>query len=432
MSRRPLIGLLLAGTVLALSLLGGAQAQGPCAIYKTFNTGDSVSAGDMNSLQTVINNTNSTFQCLDDYSSNAAQMNTGTDPNSSGSASLPTTGAGELERLRYVLKHVTGWTQWWTHYENMNLGDRGLRLHRTLATGYQEWFRIEGHTASAATRFHLMSLSIPGYTAGTMHPESAMFLIHVGTTVRFMVGVGGDTHVGNTLGVHAQGSVAFPALYRTGDPSTGLFWPAANHVAITTGAGHVATFHAGGVFLHAALRTGSGGTGQTSFGANTLLMGNADGSLLARHISGVGITITHQTGGLAFSVAGASSTGLWGSRGQFSGTGFGTDGGHVLTLRAHALQVMNASNHALTAIAGPPEVTVNIGTSGPTAGGRDRAASLDASTWAHFYWIHAATASLSGVASPDPPTTGPNLPAGYTGWVYAGAVRRGAVRKSVV
>ena len=190
---------------------------------------------------------------MDSYSNSASEMNANTDPNSSGAQSAATTLAGELERLRYVLKHVTGWSQWWTHFEDLNVGDRGLRVHRTLATNFHAWLRIEGHTASAATRFHLVALSIPGYTAGTMHPESALFLIHVGTTVRFMVGPGGDIHVGNTLALHAAGSARFPALYRYQHADTGLYFDTANHVGFTAGGLGVARIHAAGIATHAVL-----------------------------------------------------------------------------------------------------------------------------------------------------------------------------------
>lgn len=49
---------------------------------------------------------NQTLQMTDDYSSNAAQMQTVTDPGESGTESLPTSAAGELERLRFVLKEL--------------------------------------------------------------------------------------------------------------------------------------------------------------------------------------------------------------------------------------------------------------------------------------------------------------------------------------
>lgn len=45
---------------------------------------------------------------VDDYSTNAAQMRLQTDPGSVGSESLPTSLAGEVERLRFVIKRIIG------------------------------------------------------------------------------------------------------------------------------------------------------------------------------------------------------------------------------------------------------------------------------------------------------------------------------------
>ena len=49
----------------------------------------------------------------DDYSTNAAQMQSTVDPYPSAAESLATTTAGELERLRYVLKQLGGESQWY-------------------------------------------------------------------------------------------------------------------------------------------------------------------------------------------------------------------------------------------------------------------------------------------------------------------------------
>lgn len=52
---------------------------------------------------------------LDDYSANAAQMQSTADPGESGSESLATSLAGELERIRFILKEMGGnRTQWYT------------------------------------------------------------------------------------------------------------------------------------------------------------------------------------------------------------------------------------------------------------------------------------------------------------------------------
>jgi hypothetical protein len=50
---------------------------------------------------------------LDDYSTNAAEMRTQTDPGENGSESLSTSLAGELERLRYAIADAKGTTYWY-------------------------------------------------------------------------------------------------------------------------------------------------------------------------------------------------------------------------------------------------------------------------------------------------------------------------------
>ena len=50
---------------------------------------------------------------MDDYSANAAGMQVQTNPGESGSESLPTTLAGELERLRFIINEMKGTTYWY-------------------------------------------------------------------------------------------------------------------------------------------------------------------------------------------------------------------------------------------------------------------------------------------------------------------------------
>jgi len=50
---------------------------------------------------------------MDDYSTDDATMQTQTDPYPASSTDRPTTLAGELERIRYVLNEITGNTYWY-------------------------------------------------------------------------------------------------------------------------------------------------------------------------------------------------------------------------------------------------------------------------------------------------------------------------------
>ena len=61
--------------------------------------------------QNHINNHNP--EQMDDYSTDATEMQTTTDPYPAAAPSLATTLAEDLERLRYVMKQITGEAQWY-------------------------------------------------------------------------------------------------------------------------------------------------------------------------------------------------------------------------------------------------------------------------------------------------------------------------------
>ena len=108
-----------------------AFAAGNCAPYRSWNTGDTLTASDLTQTAVVASTTNSTPQCLDDYSSDATQMQSITDPYPASVPSLATSTAGELERIRYILKALGGWTQWYAHTEGSTRPTqvfRGLHL----------------------------------------------------------------------------------------------------------------------------------------------------------------------------------------------------------------------------------------------------------------------------------------------------------------
>ena len=92
-----------------------AWAPGSCPTFKTFGANEILTSGDLNNSFTQAAVTNSTSQCLDDYSANAAQTQTQTDPFPADALSLATSTSGELERIRFVIAEITGNAFW---YEN--------------------------------------------------------------------------------------------------------------------------------------------------------------------------------------------------------------------------------------------------------------------------------------------------------------------------
>lgn len=384
-----------------------AQSGGNCSIFRSWSTGDSVTAADLNSSFTTVGVTNFVTSCVDGLSDSVSGMQSTATPYSSGTESQATSLAGELQRLRYVLQTITGWPNWY-------------RVDLPVSLG------MGSHVTTSA--------------------------LHIGV----------------------RGSLQFPALTLGQDHTTGLFSPAAHHVALgfdatsnqgrfgigQTNARSWVSFHATAITMHhtlalrfthsqsqmgngqyghvTALRLTSGSTtNPNSFGFfegnDQLVLGHATSAL---HVESP--TIFDRAVTFTGAVTGAGGGGTWSSRGQFSGTGFTANGGHVFTLRAHAVTLFNPTTHAITvARVNPADISVDIsditgGTGGgATPNGADRKATFDVSSWIHFYWIwHGTSSLLRGLASEQPPSVGPNLPAGYASWAYAGAVRRGTVTAS--
>jgi len=80
---------------------------------KTWSSGEILTAADLNAeFNNEINN--AIPSSIDDYSTNAAQMQSIVSPGDVGTESLATSLSGELERLRYVLNRMIGGSQWYS------------------------------------------------------------------------------------------------------------------------------------------------------------------------------------------------------------------------------------------------------------------------------------------------------------------------------
>ena len=108
--------------------------------------------------------------------------------------------------------------------------------------------------------------------------------------------------------------------------------------------------------------------------------------------------------------AGSRVKGLKGTLSSQSGT---------FTAEQYLLQSTDGSQSFVLNSTG--SFVVSIGTAGPAAGGRDKAA-VFASTYVHWYAISTGSGStaLAGIVSSQSPPSGPVMPANYSAWAYLG------------
>jgi hypothetical protein len=79
---------------------------------KTWVSTEDVTYSDLNAeFDNILNNL--TAANVDDFSANVAQMQSTADPGEVATESLPTSVAGEIQRIRHILKEITGKTYWY-------------------------------------------------------------------------------------------------------------------------------------------------------------------------------------------------------------------------------------------------------------------------------------------------------------------------------
>jgi len=88
---------------------------------------------------------------MDDYSSTVAQMKTTTDPYPAAVESLATNLAGELARIRFLIKQITGEAEWYI--------DPDTDLVTVAAAGAGDMVLIETQTASASASLNFTTLA---------------------------------------------------------------------------------------------------------------------------------------------------------------------------------------------------------------------------------------------------------------------------------
>ena len=114
-----------------------------------------------------------TQACLDGISDTVAGMRTQTDPFAAQTESLATSGAGELERLRWTLSRAFGWPYWYSLSENINFAHAGATNYiqgsgfarHVTAVGYHAWAGSARFPVYSTVSFHSTGLWFP--RAGT-------------------------------------------------------------------------------------------------------------------------------------------------------------------------------------------------------------------------------------------------------------------------
>ena len=152
----------------------------PGAIFtrvKVWVSAEDVTYSDLNAeFDNILNNFMP--QKMDDYSATVSQMQTTADPGEAGSESLATTLAGELTRLRNMIREITGKTYW---YESPSVSLSGLA--NAVGTGFIDNRIVSGRVVSSGTNEQPIFL-VPNGAAATVSVKgsSTNFVFYVNGT----------------------------------------------------------------------------------------------------------------------------------------------------------------------------------------------------------------------------------------------------------
>lgn len=241
----------------------------PWTAYKTWTTGEVLTAADLNnSFSTVI--TNSIPANIDDYSANSTVMQTSTDPYPAAAVSLATSLSGELERLRYIVKQITGKSQWYV--DAAAIGSKGADVASTAALPVLtdgNFFDVTGTTT--VTSINTLGVGSVIY----LQFDGAVLLTHHSTDLILPGGVNITT---------ATGSVATFVEYASGD------WMLINYEGPGTRSIPGTLTFTGALTLSGAVTPSGGLVGTTAGGSATA--GHIGEEIRATLAEASGITLT--------------------------------------------------------------------------------------------------------------------------------------------
>lgn len=176
---------------------------------------------------------------LDDYSANVAEMQATADPGEVGTESLSTSLAGELERLRHLIKEITGKTEWYESPANSIAGLQTIMptggILAYAATGTPSGFlECNGQNVSRSTYSGLFTAI--GVTWGSAATDT--FTVP-DLRRRAMVGKGGTGTgtLGNAVGNTGGAETVNLAHGHTVSGSTGARQDGAPNIEVVAGGG---------------------------------------------------------------------------------------------------------------------------------------------------------------------------------------------------
>jgi len=195
----------------------------PYSVHKTYVTGEVLTAADLNSSDVTHVNHNIP-EDTDDYSVNAAEMQSTVDPYPASSESLPTSLAGELERLRYQIKAITGETHWY-HDIDVTLALIALKIG---TSGTQV---LTGTGEVGAPSYSFADDPNTGIYNG---PDNIYFAAN-GASICYMNESGLAMQSGKVI-VSDGGTVSLPGFSFIGDVDLGIYRIGADNLGISVGA----------------------------------------------------------------------------------------------------------------------------------------------------------------------------------------------------
>lgn len=199
--------------ILALALVAMAVprpvgAQGACSIFRSWTTGNSLTAPDLTTSFTQVGVTNMIPACMQSVGTTTATHQATTDPWSGQTAALPGTIGDEIKQLRFVIQQNFGTTFWYTHTDARTIGPTAPSNTPTDQAGKALTLHSGSGTGTGVGGAVNLQLSYPGVTGTAINALSTV-LAFSGTNNQAAGTVAMLTH---TPTINQSGTAGYTAL----------------------------------------------------------------------------------------------------------------------------------------------------------------------------------------------------------------------------